>query len=160
MPRKHNWLISYEKSQHKESIPNESSWASSRYGQMPWQEAQRIPLRQLGTKMTVGKAWFRLKKFWEKYKRAGITGEYRGDVAYNIIQYQAALDLPRSDLPETEGVSDFEFEDWGKEEGQETETDERPAEWSSFDEQLLREEQEAEADEYEQRKADIFRDWD
>ena len=88
--------------------------------------------------MNVGQAWNRLKKLWKNYKISGRTCQYRGDVAYEIIRIQAALDIPRSDLPETEGISDYEFED------EEQETYEKPTDWSVEDEVLRREEAEAE----------------
>jgi hypothetical protein len=72
---------------------------------------------------------------WSKYKRLGREGDYRGDVAYQIALYQKALDLPISELPELEGLSDSEFE------SQEVDLDEKPEEWSDLDQRLLDEEQ-------------------
>src|SRR5215472_1301709 len=89
--------------------------------------------------MTVGKFWNRLVKLWKRYKISGSTGEYRTRTAYDIVKLQAALNLPRSEFPELEGViNDYEFED--------QETEPHPPEWSSLDETLRREEQEAEAE--------------
>src|SRR5215467_13615304 len=105
---------------------------------MDWREAQQVYLPSL--KMNVGQAWNRLKKLWKNYKISGRTCQYRGDVAYEIIRIQAALDIPRSDLPETEGISDYEFED------EEQETYEKPTDWSLEDEVLRREEAEAKAE--------------
>src|SRR5215469_16616196 len=107
MNQMQRWLRAYENSRHSKQ-PNES-WASSKYGSMDWREAQQVYLPSL--KMNVGQAWNRLKKLWKNYKISGRTCQYRGDVAYEIIRIQAALDIPRSDLPETEGISDYEFED-------------------------------------------------
>jgi len=100
---------------------------------MDWHEAQQIYIPSLN--MCVGPAWNRLKKLWKSYKISGRNGESRTLTAYEINRYQVALDLPRSDLPELEGVaSDYEFED----EGQNQESVEY--------EQLRREEAEAEAE--------------
>ena len=107
---------------------------------MDWREAQQVYLPSL--KMNVGQAWNRLKKLWKNYKISGRTCQYRGDVAYEIIRIQAALDIPRSDLPEIEGISDYEFED--QDQGQE-----KPTDWSVEDEVLRREaEAKAEADDW------------
>ncbi len=138
------WLAAYENSRHSKNPgyppskePNES-WSSSKYGAMEWREAQQIYLPSLN--MCVGPAWNKLKRLWRNYKRNGRTGQYRSDIAYEIVRYQAGLDIPRSDLPELEGISDYEFGD------SDQETNERPEEWSMEDEILLREEKEAKDD--------------
>lgn len=108
---------------------------------MDWHEAQQIYIPSLN--MCVGPAWNRLKKLWKSYKISGRNGESRTLTAYEINRYQVALDLPRSDLPELEGVaSDYEFED----EGQNQQTSERSVYESVEYEQLRREEAEAEAE--------------
>src|SRR5215467_9686643 len=107
---------------------------------MDWREARQIYLPSL--KMNVGQAWNRLKKLWKNYKISGSSGQYRGDVAYEIIRFQAALDIPRSDLPETEGISDYEFEDHDQD--QEIYDQEKPTDWSVEDEP----ETKAEADDW------------
>jgi len=104
---------------------------------MNWQEAQHIYLPSVNT--TVGKSWFRLRKLWERYKKNNRIGESNTDVAYQINQYQHALDLPRTPFEELVGiVSDHEFE------GQNSEL--HPEEWSALDQQLLREEQMSETE--------------
>ncbi len=133
----------YDQSRHKEpKIPNES-WATSKYGPnaMNWREAKEVYLPSV--KMSVGKTWFRVRKLWQKYKIQGSTGQYRGDTAYEINRLLTALDLPRIDFPELEGVvSDYEFQD------QETNeiSEPHPEEWSDLDEQLTREAQEAQSE--------------
>ena len=101
---------------------------------MDWREARQIYLPSLN--MSVGQAWNRLKKLWKSYKIAGRNGESRSFQAYEIVRHQVALDLPRSDLPELEGMSDYEFEDQDQSSGSEP----RPDDWSMEDEQLRREE--------------------
>src|SRR5215469_18921909 len=49
-------------------------------------------------------AWNRLKKLWRSYKIAGRYGDMRSSTAYEINRLQSALDIPRSDLPELEGI--------------------------------------------------------
>lgn len=155
----YKWIVSYDNSRHKEpKMPNES-WGNSRYGplNMNWKDAQGVYLPSV--KISVALAWNRLRKLWRSYNIHSSTGSSRTHTAYEINRYQVALDLPRTQFEELEGmVSDYEFENPDQDQDQDQE--ERPAEWSSFDEQLSREEQEAEADEYEQRKNDVFRDWD
>jgi hypothetical protein len=135
----HRWLVSYDNSRHKE--PNES-WANSKYSRMgDWREVQKIYLPSL--KMCIGPAWFHLGKLWERYKRNNRIGESNIDTAYQINRYQSGLDLPRTQFDELGGViSDDEFDE--DEEGgeEEQEIEERPAEWSSLDELLVREEKE------------------
>jgi len=81
-----------------------------------------------------------------------VVTENRTLTAYEINRYQVALDLPRSDLPELEGVvSDYEFED----QGQNQQTSETSVYESVEYEQLRREEAEAEA-EAEQEKWWIY----
>jgi hypothetical protein len=135
------WLRDYERSRHSKQ-PNES-WAQSKFGNLPWREAREIWLPEVN--MTVGVTWNRLRKLWRRYKISGSNGDSRLQTAYDINRLQAALDLPRSDFPELEGVvSDHEFENQDQETGEGFEP--LPAEWSSLDQQLVREEQEAEAD--------------
>jgi hypothetical protein len=90
-------------------MPNES-WANSRYGplNMSWQQAQQVWLPSVNKRL--GPAFFHLEKLWAKYKRLGREGDYRSDVAFQIALYQKALDLPVSELPELEGLPDYEFE--------------------------------------------------
>jgi hypothetical protein len=153
------WLVNYDNSKHKEPrLPNEA-WLNSRYGpqNMDWKTAQQIYLPSVNT--TVGKCWNRLRKLWRSYEISNSNGESTMQQCYEINRYQVALDLPRTRFEQLEGiVSDYEFEN----QDQETEVEPHPEEWSSLDEELLREEQEeqeAEAEEYEQRKADVFSDW-
>jgi hypothetical protein len=124
---------------------------------MDWKTAQQIYLPSVNT--TVGKSWNRLRKLWRSYEISNSNGESTMQQCYEINRYQVALDLPRTRFEQLEGiVSDYEFEN----QDQETEVEPHPEEWSSLDEELLREEQEeqeAEAEEYEQRKADVFSDW-
>ena len=96
---------------------------------MDWREAQQIYLPSIG--MNVGVAWNSLKKLWKSYKIAGRTGEPRRDIAWKINRLQAGLDLERSEFPELEGVALDDDET-------------HPVEWSAEDEQLRREEIEAE----------------
>jgi hypothetical protein len=152
----HRWIRDYDNSRHKQPrLPNEA-WLNSRYGpqNMDWKTAQQIYLPTVNA--TVGKSWNRLRKLWRSYEISNSNGESTMQQCYEINRYQVALDLPRTRFEQLEGiVSDYEFEN----QDQETEVEPHPEEWSSFDSQLLREEQE-EADEYEQRKTDIFRNWD
>jgi hypothetical protein len=76
------WIRRYDNSKHRE--PNES-WANSRYGplNMSWQEAQQIWLPSINQRL--GPAFFYLKKLWAKYKRLGREGDYRSDVAFQIV---------------------------------------------------------------------------
>jgi hypothetical protein len=142
------WLRDYERSRHSKQ-PNES-WAQSKFGNLPWREAREIWLPEVN--MTVGFTWNRLRKLWRRYKISGSNGDSRLQTAYEINRLQSVLDLPRSDFPELEGVvSDHEFEEDQEEDQGEQLTAEEII--------LKKEEQEAEAEEYEQRKADVFRDW-
>ena len=107
--------------------PNES-WLNSKYGNMDWREARQIYLPSIG--VNVGVAWNWLKKLWKSYKIAGRTGEPRRDIAWKINRLQAGLDLERSEFPELEGMP--------------LDDGETHPEWSAEDEQLRREEIEAE----------------
>jgi hypothetical protein len=133
------WLKDYERRRVGDNRVLNESWASSKYGNIPWREAQLIWLPSVG--MSLGKTWSRLKKLWRSYKIASSTGEYRTQTAYEIVKLQAALDIPRSDFPELEGVmSDYEFEDQDQDH-----TTSYPDDWSVEDD-VLRREVEAEAE--------------
>jgi hypothetical protein len=134
------WLRDYERRRVRDNKEPNESWAQSKFGpqNMDWRTAQQIYLPSLN--LTVGQAWHGLKKLWKSYKISGRNGESRTLTAYEINRYQVALDLPRSDLPELEGiVSDYEFEE---EEVQEQEQDLTADEIQ----QLKREDVEAEQD--------------
>jgi hypothetical protein len=138
----HRWLISYEKSRHREPKELNESWVASKYSSMGnWREVQQIYIPSL--KLRVGPAFHKLKKLWAKYKIQGREGLYRTDTAYQINKLLVGLDLPRVDLPELEGIPDYEFKQDQEEDGLIAET---PEEWSDLDQQLLKEEKESEAE--------------
>jgi hypothetical protein len=125
------WLVNYERRRHPSEV------VSSKFDfQGDWRELQQIYLPELG--MHLGPAWNSLKKLWKSYKIAGRTGEPRSDTAWKINRLQVAMGLEKSDFPELEGmVLDDEWDE--QDQGEEL-----PPEWSAEDEQLRREEREAE----------------
>ena len=140
----YQWLKNYEKSRHKEPREPNESWALSRYGpqNLDWREAREIFLPSVNMKLKF--AWNR--KLWERYKINNRNGESNMETAYEIVKFQTALDLPRTQFEELEGViSDNEFEDQKTSESSES-SEPHPEEWSDLDETLRREESEAEAE--------------
>jgi hypothetical protein len=106
---------------------------------MHWQELQQLYLPELNMRCPAVSA---LKKLWKSYKIAGRTGEPRSDTAWKINRIQAAMGLEKSEFPELEGmVLDDERDDQDQDQSQ---SEELPTEWSAEDEQLRREEREAE----------------
>jgi hypothetical protein len=129
MRKDHKWLIELER--HKHPTERNEAWANSPYGQLPWFEARRIFLPELGK--NVGQTWFRIRELWRQYKRAGVTGQYRGDFAYQLNRRFVLLGLPKIDFPELEHVDDSEFEDLSQEQGQDQNVEDSSVEWSAED---------------------------
>jgi hypothetical protein len=135
------WIRSYDNSRFKAPREPNPNWVSSKYDtSMPWKELQQTPIPELkdqnGQIMNWGKSVSALKKSWKAYKMAGQTGEPRRPIAWRIVSIIKALGLdPVPQFPELEGM---DVED---------DQEERVEGWSDLDEQLLREERLAEAEE-------------
>jgi hypothetical protein len=150
MDQMRKWLVNYERLRHSKR-PNES-WISSRYDiqGMHWQELQQLYLPELN--MRWGPAVSALKKLWKSYKIAGRTGEPRSDIAWKINQIQKAMGIEKSEFPELQGMETDDEELTHEEiqlkreeieaeaEGDTSEVEPYPEEWSELDEQLRREE--------------------
>src|ERR1700751_3431599 len=135
------WLRDYEARRHsKQPKELKESWQSSKYDfSDPDVRLEYVP--EMGC--SVGGCISALKKLWKSYKIAGRNGEPRGDIAWNIRSLQGSLGIERSHFPELEGMDDDEENILKSEEDEENFGTNEPY-WSEEDEQLLKEELEAE----------------
>lgn len=145
------WLKNYENLRHSKEKETNELWISSKgydTQNMPREELQKLWIP--GLKMTYGATVSALTKSWTAYRIAGRNGEPRGDLAIRILNIQKNLGIPQSDglYEELEqmGYTEEELNDEGTSEENENYRPGTGEEWSEGDQQLLKEEVEAEED--------------